>query len=126
MLQDLRLADSDEVARAIRDDVAQCSEMMSLGVTRSSRPGRHPASEGFFTGYDATVKWIGLSEAAHRRSGSSPESTGGTRALRSDPHESGAAMRGGFLWTPGDDPRRVKPPAVLQHSQPPTCSEDQH
>src|SRR5215469_6491377 len=104
-------ADSDEVARAIRDDVAQCSEMMSLGVTRSSRPGRHPASEGFFTGYDATVKWIGLSEAAHRRSGSSPESTGGTPAPGGGSYEAGAARRGGFVWGPGADRRRVKPPA---------------
>ena len=28
------LADSDEVARAFRDDVARCSEMMSPGVRR--------------------------------------------------------------------------------------------
>jgi hypothetical protein len=33
------------------------------------------------------------------------ESIGGTRALRSDPHESDGAMRGGYLWTPVGDPR---------------------
>jgi len=40
-----------------------------------------------------------------RRSGSSTESIGGTRASRSDRHESDAAMRGGCLWTPVVDPR---------------------
>src|SRR5262245_7525500 len=38
-------------------------------------------------------------------SGSSPESIGGTRAARRDRHESGGARRGGYLWTPGGDPR---------------------
>ena len=33
------------------------------------------------------------------------ESIGGTRASRSDPDESGAAMRGGFLWAPVGEPR---------------------
>ena len=38
----------------------------------------------------------------HRRlsSGSSAESTGRTRASRSERHESDAAMRGGYLWAP--------------------------
>src|SRR5258707_13201248 len=36
--------------------------------------------------------------------GSSTESIGGPRALRSDRHESDAAMRGGDLWTPVGEP----------------------
>src|SRR6266478_4386417 len=36
--------------------------------------------------------------------GSSTESIGGPRALRSDRHESDAAMRGGYLWTPVGEP----------------------
>ena len=42
--------------------------------------------------------------ATSRGGGSSTESIGGPRASRSDRHESGAAMRGGYLWTPVDEP----------------------
>jgi hypothetical protein len=42
--------------------------------------------------------------AASRGSGSSTESIGGPRASRSDRHESDAAMRGGYLWAPVDEP----------------------
>ena len=56
---------------------------------------------------------LSLRAGRRRRSRSSPKSIGGTRALRSDPHESGGAMRGGCLWTLGGDPR----PSVARHHQ---------
>ena len=41
-------------------------------------------------------------------------STGGTRALRSDRHESDGAMRGGYLWTPVGQPRsRIATPCSI-------------
>jgi hypothetical protein len=45
--------------------------------------------------------------AASRGAGSSTESIGGPRASRSDRHESDAAMRGGYLWAPVDEPGRM-------------------